>query len=609
MTISPPFWKTNFAYFTYIFLIILLAYLLLNIRTRSLVRRASLLEKSVENRKLELAKEKETVEQLLQQKNEEFANVSHEFRTPLTLILGLLAQVLKTNKNPTELNQLNIINRNSYRLLRMVDQLLNLETFRVHSITHQTHQAVGSIIKQISGAFRDFAKEKNIDLEIGHIEAINFKFTSDAIEKIIANLISNAIKYTPSNGKIRIHSERVQGNQLLIQVSDTGVGIPEDKIEVIFERYSRVLNEKSEQVTGAGIGLALVKELVESHDGKITIESKLGIGTTVRVLLPIIDEVDSKEIKISSSQETITMELMGITNHISDAEPEKEDNQIELDNDKPTVLVVEDNQDMRNYITERISTNYNVITAKNGQEGVDKGLAEIPDLIISDIMMPVKDGYELTNELRQNPITSHIPVILLTAKGDKESRLKGWYQRADEYLTKPFDIEELVIRMSNLLGIRNILKKRYSELAFQTNSNGLEKIEVERLTEEADVENSVDLLQQKFIEQLNSVLEKHYTEPTTSIKTIATALALSERQYFRKLKSVVDMTPTDYLRRFRLEKSRVLLLEGASIKNITYDVGFNSQSYFGRCFKAQYGTSPKEYAKKHSKIGEPSLSV
>lgn len=607
LNISPPFWKTKFAYFTYIFFIIILAYLLLNIRTRSLVRRASLLEKSVESRTLELAKEKETVEQLLQQKNEEFANVSHEFRTPLTLILGLLAQVLKTNNNPTELNQLNIINRNSYRLLRMVDQLLNLETFRVHSITHQTHQAVGSIIKQISGAFRDFAKEKNIDLEIGQVEAVNFKFTSDAIEKIIANLISNAIKYTPSNGKIRIHSERVQGNQLLIQVSDTGVGIPDDKIEVIFERYSRVLNENSEQVTGAGIGLALVKELVESHNGEITIESKLGTGTTVKVLLPIIDEVDNKEVNISSSQETITMELMGITNHISDAEPE-EINQIELVNDRPTVLVVEDNQDMRNYITERFSTNYNVITAKNGQEGVDIGLAEIPDLIISDIMMPIKDGYELTNEIRQNPITSHIPIILLTAKGDKESRLKGWYERADEYLTKPFDIEELVIRVSNLLGIRNILKKRYSELAFQTNSSSLDKIEAEHLTD-ADGKNTVDLLQQKFIEQLNTILEKHYTDPATSIKTIASDFAMSERQFFRKLRSVVDMTPTDYLRRFRLEKSRELLQQGLSIKNIVFDVGFNSQSYFGRCFKAQYGISPKEYAKKHSNTVEPSLSV
>ncbi|WP_185964565.1 hybrid sensor histidine kinase/response regulator transcription factor [Aliikangiella marina] len=610
LTISPPFWKTKLAYFIYSFVFVLSIYLLLSIRTRALVHRAFELEKSVEHRTAELASEKEKVEQLLQRKNEEFANLSHEFRTPLTLILGPLAQLLKTNKDTKDIEQLNIIERNSYRLLRMVDQLLNLETFRVRAITQQSPQAIGSIIKQLAGAFVDFAKEKSIELQVGHIEAINFKFTHDALEKIVANLLSNAIKYTPAGGKIKIHSERTQANQLLIEISDTGVGIPEDKLEYIFERYSRVLNEKSEQVTGAGIGLALVKDLVESHGGKISIQSKEGKGTTVKVLLPIVDEVDSDQVKLSDNQEIIAMELMGITNQFSDSQEPINDNQTDSVSDKPSVLVVEDNQDMRSYITARIRKDYKVVTASNGQEGIETALTEIPDLIISDIMMPHKDGYQLTHELRQNPVTSHIPVILLTARDDKESRLKGWYEKADEYLTKPFDVEELTIRMSNLLGIRNILKKRYSELAFQKKTRAVSKKETElSLSPAPEDRNPINKLQEKFINQLNSILEKHYSEASTSVTTIANDFAMSERQFFRKLKSVVDMTPTDYLRRYRLERSRELLAAGTSVKEATFDVGFSSQSYFARCFKAQFGISPSEYAKASIQARDPSVPV
>ncbi len=597
--ISPAPWLTWWAYTIYLVSTILAIVIFIKKRTQVLEARALHLQDTVDERTKELIQEKSKVEQLLSRKNEEFANVSHEFRTPLTLILGPLAQVLKTNKNVDEINRLNIVQRNGYRLLRMVDQLLNLETFRVKSITQKLPQASGKIIRLLAEAFVDLAKEKGIGLEIGKIEEVNFIFTNDALEKIVVNLLSNAIKYTPSGGKIQIHTARTPGNELLIQIEDTGIGIPANRIDSVFERYTRVLNENSEQITGAGIGLALVKDLVEAHNGNIALESEVGVGTKAKVVLPITEEVDMSEVKTHANQEIIAMELMGITNQTTTSSEEIESHGLEANGDKPSVLVIEDNQDMRNYIVERIKEDYLIFTAKDGVQGVNLAISEVPDLIISDIMMPNKDGYQLTNELRHNPITDHIPIILLTARNDRESRLKAWYEQADEYLTKPFDAEELRIRLNNLLGIRNILKKRFSELAFQAKS--LYSQTTNLLSENSpSVEDFRTSMQEKFITQLNSVLEKYYVDSSTSVALIASKLAMSERQFLRKSKSIVDMTPIDYLRRYRIEKGRELLEQGKSASYATIEVGFTSQSYFGQCFRAQYGVSPSVYKKAHA---------
>jgi signal transduction histidine kinase/ligand-binding sensor domain-containing protein/DNA-binding response OmpR family regulator len=596
ITIKYPWWQTKIAYIIFVITVLSAIFLYIKARTRSLTIRSRELEISVAERTRELATEKQKVEQLLSKKNEEFANVSHEFRTPLTLILGPLAQVIKTNKNPDEVNRLNIVQRNSYRLLRMVDQLLNLETFRIKSITQKSPQATGQIIKRLAEAFIDLTNEKGIELKLGNIENINFEFTNDALEKIVVNLLSNAFKYTLSNGRIEIHTERTTNNELLIQIEDTGIGIPADKIDSIFERYTRILDKNSEQITGAGIGLALVKNLVEAHDGIINIESEVGVGTTTTVTLPIINEVNFNKVITHTNHEIIAMELMGITSQSSMFSEEPPLQSFESNSGKPNVLVIEDNQDMRNYIVEQIKNEYQILTANDGLQGFNLAVAEVPDLIISDIMMPNKNGYQLTHELRHNPITNHIPIILLTARDDRESRLKGWYEQADEYLTKPFDVEELKIRLSNLLGIRNILKKRFSEIAFQTKNSFSEKINLPTISSETE-KQSTEYLQTKFISQLNTIVEKHYLDSALSVSTIASDLAMSERQFLRKLKSIVDMTPIDYLRRFRIEKGRALLVQGKSASYATVEIGFTSQSYFGKCFKAQYGITPSQFKK------------
>jgi ligand-binding sensor domain-containing protein/signal transduction histidine kinase/DNA-binding response OmpR family regulator len=597
VSIAPAPWLTWWAFFLYLIFTLIALYLIVRKRTQVLATRARLLQDTVDERTRELVQEKSKVEQLLSRKNEEFANVSHELRTPLTLILGPLAEVLKTNKDTHETNRLNIVQRNGYRLLRMVDQLLNLETFRVKSITQKTSQPTGEIIEMLAEAFSDLAREKSIQLNIKKIEKINFDFTNDALEKIIANLLSNAIKYTPSKGVISINSYRSSCNQLIIEIEDSGIGIPSDKIELVFQRYHRILDENSEQVTGAGIGLALVKNLVEAHGGEIQIESELGQGTKAMLSLPIINEVKRNQVKYHKNNEIVALELMGISTQSVPTYTFLENQRIDTANEKPSVLVIEDNRDMRLFIAEKIQEEFQVLSAKDGQQGIEIAIAEVPDLIISDIMMPNKDGYQVTNELRRHHITNHIPIILLTAREDRESRLKGWYEQADEYLTKPFDSEELKIRLHNLLGIRNILKARFSQTAFEGRNRYLEtpRLPEGQLDEQISLNSKV---QEEFIEKLNAILEKDYTNPNMSVSIIASEFAMSERQLFRKTKSIVDMTPIDYLRRYRIEKGRELLKQGKSASYATVEIGFTSQSYFGKCFKAQYGMTPREFMKK-----------
>jgi DNA-binding response OmpR family regulator len=257
-------------------------------------------------------------------------------------------------------------------------------------------------------------------------------------------------------------------------------------------------------------------------------------------------------------------------------------------NSLPSLLIIEDNRDMRNYIVESLARDFRVLTANNGEQGVAVATAEIPDVIISDMMMPKMDGYQVTQTLRSNPATNHIPIVLLTARGDRESRMRGWHEKADDYLTKPFNIEELTTRLRNLLEIRSLLRKRFSEQLFAP-------CEATDVVEKDDNESKQIALQRAFIDQLNEILETRYSEATTSIDEIFEAMLMSRRQFFRKMKPILDMTPAEYLRRFRLEKAKALLNSGKSANFVTFEVGFSSQSYFGKCFKAQYGISPNEF--------------
>lgn len=594
--ILPPWWLTNIALIIYTTLILLAIYLVVHLRTRTLKNKADELEHSVSERTIELAQEKEKVVQLLEQKNEEFANLSHEFRTPLTLILGTSSQLLTSNLEEKQLNRIEVIKRNGYRLLRMVDQLLNIETFRVKAISQKSLQCTGNIINQLIDSFNDLAVEKGIHLQVINIEDVNFELVQDALEKIVVNLLSNAIKYTANGGSITIETKRTANNELFIQIVDTGRGIPADQLENVFEKYNRVLNIGSEQITGAGIGLTLIKELIQSHNGSISLTSQVDSGTCVTVLLPIVNAASSTQTNeptpISTQIDNIVaMELMSLTQQTIPSYLLATNNNVKQKNEKLKILVIEDNHDMSHYIVSCLSDNYFMLTAYDGFEGVKLAEQEVPDLIISDVMMPKLDGYQTMQRIRENPITNHIPIILLTSRQDLESKLKGWHHQADEYLTKPFNVDELKIRIDNLLAIRNILKSHHSKMMLKGQHVSLEVLE--KMTDTSAIEQIKK--QENFIEKLNKTLEGSYTDTSITVKTIAKSLAMSERQLFRKLKSILGTTPTEYLRHFRLEKSCILLAQGQSAINTAFDTGFSSQSYFGKCFKSAYGYPPSEF--------------
>ncbi|MFT5297589.1 MAG: ligand-binding sensor domain-containing protein/signal transduction histidine kinase [Colwellia sp.] len=599
LIILPPWWLTTFALIIYSLLVLTAIYLIIHFRTRALRNKAEELERSVQHRTIELAQEKEKVEQLLEQKNEEFANLSHEFRTPLTLILGTSSQLLSSNMEDKQINRIEIIKRNGYRLLRMVDQLLNIETFRVKAISQKSLQYTGNIVRQLVDAFTDLALEKGIKLQVINIEDINFELVDDALEKIVVNLLSNAIKYTPNGGSITLETKRTLNNELYLQIVDTGIGIPNNQLDSVFEKYKRVLSKESEQITGAGIGLALIKELINSHIGSITLTSELGSGTTITVLLPIINEGKENQQnnaipKNDQIDNIVAMELMSLTQQTALSTVKNSASfASNVQDEKIRILIIEDNPDMNKYMADCLSEDYVVISAYDGLEGVNLAIEEVPELIISDIMMPILDGYQATQKIRSNPVTNHIPIILLTSRHDLESKLKGWHHQVDEYLTKPFNVEELKIRIENLLAIRNILKKRNHQKALK--SPDIEQNLLDKLIDTASVEqiNKQDV----FIEKLNQTLEKQHTDTSTTVNTVAKAMAMSERQLFRKLKSVLGVTPTDYLRRFRLEKACLLLAQGQSAINTAFDTGFSSQSYFSKCFKSEYGCTPSDFQK------------
>jgi ligand-binding sensor domain-containing protein/signal transduction histidine kinase/DNA-binding response OmpR family regulator len=597
--ILPPWWLTTLALIIYSLLIIISIYLVIHFRTRVLINKANELERSVQRRTIELAQEKDKVEQLLKQKNEEFANLSHEFRTPLTLILGTSSQLLNSSMADNQLNRIEVIKRNGYRLLRMVDQILNIEAFRVKAISQKSLQNTGNIIKQLVDAFTDLALEKGIKLQIVNIEDIDFELVDDALEKIVVNLLSNAIKYTHNGGSITLETKRTLNNELYIQIVDTGIGIPRDQLDSVFEKYKRVLSKESEQITGAGIGLALIKELIISHSGSITLTSELGSGTTITVLLPIINEGKEKQqsnaiLKNVQIDNIVAMELMSLTQQTA-LSPIKHSANFSstAQEEKVKILIIEDNHDMNQYMVDCLADDYIVLSAYDGLEGVNLAIQEVPDLIISDIMMPILDGYQATQKIRANPITDHIPIILLTSRHDLESKLKGWHHHVDEYLTKPFNVEELRLRIESLLAIRNILKNKKNQKAVK--SAHIEQNLLEKLIDAAAIEQISK--QDIFIEKLNEVLEKKYTDTSITVNTVAKAMAMSERQLFRKLKSILGATPTDYLRRFRLEKACLLLAQGKSAVNTTFDTGFSSQSYFSKCFKSEYGCTPSDFQK------------
>lgn len=512
-----------------------------------------------------------------------FANISHEFRTPLTLILVPLEEEIK-NSSGSGKQTLLLIKRNAMRLLELVNQLLDLSRLEAGKMEmHLEKGDIHSLLKIISASFDSLAQHRQIRFEkTFDVDSENLWFDKDKVEKIITNLLSNAFKFTPPHGTVAFTAGMKKGNTknvLTLTVSDTGKGISPREQELVFSSFYRVADGDAE---GTGLGLSLVKELIKFYGGTIKLTSEVNQGSVFTVELPLDREAFSaeqeNEIRPSTS---VRLESTWMREYDSEETGEHDTTQVE---GKDSILIVEDNVELRNYIGSILDKEFTVCSAANGKEALELAIHVIPNLIVSDLMMPNMDGMQLTEKIKADERTSHIPVILLTAKNDQTSRLEGLKTGADDYLTKPFSRDELLIRINNLIQQRKLLAERFRERILVP------------ITATQDVS-----LDDRFLQKVRTIIEANMSDVSFSVEQLAGQANLNRTQLLRKLKGLTGLSPSDFIKDLRLKKAADMIRQNTdTITQIGYAVGFNDQSYFSKCFKKQFGTTPKEFSMEHT---------
>jgi len=571
--VKPAPWFSWWAYAMYLLTVLGLLHWIINRKNKANQRINQMLKAEVAKQTKELQAQKQTVEELLAKKKELFANVSHEFRTPLTLILGPINKLLNSHLPLADINALKMVNRNANRLLTMVEQILQLAKVSDNNAITYYRIKTATHIQAIVASFQPLAQDKRIDLQLLDNEAAAISSTQDALEIILGNLLSNAIKYTQSGGKIRVSSTIID-NKVLIQVTDTGCGLDEQQQKDIFNRFKRL--DSHHNIEGIGIGLSVVEDIVNINNAELSINSKPGEGSTFSVSFISIDldfteeleqQHDSLLIKQLASENTDL-------NTIANIQPTTNNQQ------KESIIIIDDNHDMRAHIAETIKDYYHCYLAAGGKAGIALAIKHVPDIIICDVMMPEMDGFHVARVLRSDSRTSHIPLMLLTALDDRESRIRGWREHVDVYLTKPFDAQELLLQLENILVIRNILKQQAGQ-----------KLKAGQSA------NNIDLPKrdQQFINKLNGLIAKNYQDPSYLRPQMASDMAVSQRQLQRKLKALIDKNPMDLLREYRLNQAGIMLKDGYQVSITSDECGFNSLPHFSKCFKSQFGLSPKAY--------------
>ncbi len=559
----------------FLFVALVMIYRLQNLRSRKAKELLDIQKKLNENLK-----------DAHQLKSRFFANVSHEFRTPLSLILAPIESKLKSEQlNQQDRDELRLVNRNAHRLLDLINQLLDLSKLEEGKMTLKIQEGnLGEFVTMLIASFDTLAKTRSISfLKDIEITAKNAWYDADTLEKIINNILSNALKFTPPGGTvtISIFTSSETGN-LTIRITDNGRGIPKKDLQHIFLPFYQTGNTREDGQQGTGLGLSLVNELVKLYQGKIEITSQENLGTSVCITLPFNKEkfpeaTQARGLRSTSLPRGQSMEafLYGFSNDTSFED---------VDNDEmhpDSILIVEDNPDLRNFISGKLLDNFTILDAKNGEDGFAKAIERIPTLILSDVMMPKMNGIELTQKLKADERTSHIPIILLTAKTDFESRIEGLRTGADDYLPKPFSIEELKVRIINLIEQRRKLAEKFRE-------------EFSALPKQPS-ELSLD---EKFIIKAKAVVEANMSDTRFGIEKFADEMNLSRTQLFRKIKGLLGVSPSDFVNNIRLQKASDLILAKAdTLSQICYAVGFNEPSYFAKRFRKKFGLSPSEYAK------------
>ena len=574
--IRPPFYATWYAYLFYFLLVISIAYTIVRVYTSSIRLKVSLdYEK----------KEKEHIEWLNQSKLRFFTNISHEFRTPLTLIISQIESLLQSTSLQNSLySRMLSIHKNAHRMGKLINELLDFRKQEQGFLQIKvSNQDIIKFLDEIVLTFKEYADHRRIVLLFNHDEpGIPMWFDMNQLEKVFYNLLSNAFKFTPDGGEISI-SVNVLNNRVKIVVSDSGPGIEDKDREKIFDRFYQAENGYSTNTTtaGTGIGLALAKGIIELHKGTISFENKPEGGSNFSVLLLLGDDHFTMEQKTTIQQLTSNAESAYST-HDEEFVNEIIESQKLVCDKKYSILLVEDNPELLDLLVHIFSPIYDVATSVNGKEALDKARIKQPDIIVSDVMMPVMSGIEMCSKIKSNLETCHIPVVLLTARTAIEYTIEGFRTGADDYLTKPFDTRLLIARCNNLVNTRKQLQAKFSKQA------------------DADVNiiatNSLD---QKFLARAVEIIEKTLDKTDFDVNVFASEMMMGRTAFFQKLKGITGQTPNEFITNIRLKKSLKLLSDdmNLSITDVCYQLGFSSPSYFTKCFREVFGVTPAKYRK------------
>ncbi|KAB6344874.1 response regulator, partial [Bacteroides xylanisolvens] len=621
IVILPSFWETPIAYVLYIlFILIIILVAVYILFTIYRLKHEVSVEQQISDIKLRF-----------------FTNISHELRTPLTLIAGPVEQVLKNDKLPADAReQLVVVERNTSRMLRLVNQILDFRKIQNKKMKMQVQRVdIVPFVRKVMDNFEAVAEEHRIDfLFQTEKEHLYLWVDADKLEKIVFNLLSNAFKYTP-NGKMITMFIREDENTVSIGVQDQGIGIAENKKKSLFVRFENLVDKNLFNQASTGIGLSLVKELVEMHKATISVDSRLGEGSCFKVdFLKGKEHYDKEtEFILEDAEAPVRMgQVVDIANSSIQSEtliPDEsekieavyEEDAAKEENSKELMLLVEDNQELREFLRSIFTPMYRVVEAADGREGANKALKYLPDIIISDVMMPEKDGIEMTRELRADMTTSHIPIILLTAKTTIESKLEGLEYGADDYITKPFSATYLQARVENLLMQRKKLQSFYRDSLMHINmsvtsgelpasTKAMAEEEKKIVSEREEEQTQLQSQQQptipdmspndrKFMDKLVELMEQNMDNGDLVVDDLVRELAVSRSVFFKKLKTLTGLAPIEFIKEIRIKRATQLIETGEfNMTQISYMVGINDPRYFSKCFKAQVGMTPTEYKEK-----------
>jgi signal transduction histidine kinase/DNA-binding NarL/FixJ family response regulator len=600
--VLPPWYRTWWALLVYALTALLVMYLGVKWRSRKLEQEKQTLEQIIKERTAEINDQKhrlqeqaEKLKEMDKVKSRFFANISHEFRTPLTLIMGPLEQMIPKCPEKEQKKKLGMMLRNSQRLLGLINQLLELSKFDSGKAKLKASlQNMIPFLKGITSSFEILALKNELDLTFhaeNDEEEIEIYIDPEKIEDVMCNLLVNAVKFTPAGGKITVTVKKnslkeadFPSGSVDIAVCDTGPGIPREQLSNIFDRFYQSESTFEHHRKGSGIGLAIAKELVELHHGRIQANSCEGKGTELIIRLPMGDthlkpgEITGSPAKSPGKKQPGKIPALPYLEDINNEEEIEMENQVGR-GEKNIILVVEDSADMREYIKASLEPLYAVETAKDGREGIQKAGTIIPDLIISDIMMPGTDGYELCRVLKRERDTSHIPIILLTAKAGEECIIQGLETGADDYITKPFSTKLLCARIKNLIDLRRQWHQTiHREMTLRP------------------VKMSVPPVDKAFIKELKQVIAANIADPDFNVEELGKRLCMSRTTLYRKILALSGETPTEFIRSYRLKRGAELLKqESCSVLEVALDVGFSDATYFTKCFKKKFHQVPSEF--------------